>query len=225
MINEIRYTNIRVILDNLLQNDLLKDLTLEQVVGYTVKFNGILNIPQLYNEKTAILKVEDYRALLPCDLISIKQVRETSSNVAMRQISGTFFNPNGYEFGFKTQGTVIYTTFKNGEIEIVYNAIPVDEDGYPLIMDDEKYKNALELYIKKHIYTNLFDVSRINQNVLQNVQQEYSWAVGQLSNSLKMPSISQMESLSNAHNQLLVKQDEFKRGFETLGIKEQYKIH
>jgi hypothetical protein len=45
MINNITYTNIREILDNCLQHTMLQDLTLEQVVGYTIKFNGIFNIP------------------------------------------------------------------------------------------------------------------------------------------------------------------------------------
>ena len=53
MSNNIRYTNIRVILDELTQHELLQDLTLEQVVGYVIKFNGIFNIPQLYTEKYA----------------------------------------------------------------------------------------------------------------------------------------------------------------------------
>jgi hypothetical protein len=51
MINNISYTNIREILDNCMQHELLQDLTLEQVVGYVMKFNGIFSIPQLYTKK------------------------------------------------------------------------------------------------------------------------------------------------------------------------------
>lgn len=225
MINNIQYTNIRVILDNCLQNELLQDLTLEQVVGYIIKFNGILNIPQLYSEKSAIVKIKDYRGELPCDFISAIQVRDTRSNKALRAISSSFFNPKSMEFGFKTQGFVIFTTFNEGEVEISYNAIPVDEEGYPLVMDNEKYKNALELYIKKDKFTKYFESGKIAQNVLQNTQQEYAWAVGQLSNELKMPSMSEWENISNAHNQLLQKTNEFGMGFETMGNPEYYKTH
>lgn len=225
MINNIKYTNIRVILDDLMQHDLLQDITLEQLVGYVIKFNGIFNIPQMYTEKSVWIDIENYRGKLPCDLISVKQVKEEKTKAAIREISGTFFNPHSLEMAFKTQGSCIFTTFKKGKIEVVYLAIPVDEEGYPLILDNEKYKNALCLYIKKDKFTKYFDMGRIAQNVLQNTQQEYAWAAGQLEEEMKLPSLSQMESISNAHNQLLQKTGEFKKGFETLGIAEQYKLH
>jgi hypothetical protein len=94
-----------------------------------------------------------------------------------------------------------------------------------LILDNEKYKNALELYIKKDRFTKQFDLGKLHQSILQNTQQEYAWAAGQLQAELKTPSMSEWESISNAHNALLQRDDEFVRGFETLGEKEYYKKH
>lgn len=225
MINNIQYTNIRVILDDLLQHDLLQDLSLEQLVGYVIKFNGIFNIPEMYISKEDHIEIQDYRGALPCDLVSVIQVKDNKDDVCIPAISGTFFNPHSMERGFKTQGSVIFTTFKEGNITIAYRAIPTDEEGYPLIMDNEKYKNALELYIKKDKFTKFFDTGKINQAVLQSTQQEYAWAAGQLSEELKMPSLSEWENISNAHSQLLQKTGEFKKGFETTGITEPYKLH
>lgn len=225
MINNIQYTNIRVILDNLLQNDLLQDLTLEQVVGYAIRFNGVFNMPTLYEDKEAVIPIKDYRGELPCDLVSVTQVMDNGSGVALASISGTFFNPNSLEMGFKTQGKIIYTTFKDGEVTVAYKSIPVDEEGYPMILDNERYKNALELYITRDRFKKYFQKGQISQNVYQDAQQEYAWAAGQLSEELKMPSINEWENISQAHNQLLPKTEEFKKGFETTGITEHYKIH
>lgn len=225
MINNINYTNIRVILDNCLQNDLLQDLTLEQIVGYVIKFNGIFNIPQLYVEKSDTIKIKDYRGALPSDLISIKQVKDNASGLALPETDNTFFNPNTRRKSFKTQGLFIFTSFKDGEVQIVYNAVPVDTEGYPMILDNEKYKNALELYIKKDRFTRLFELGKLHQNVLQLVIQDYSWAAGQLESELKMPSLSEWENISQAHNKLIQKTGEFRRGFETLGVPEIYKKH
>lgn len=224
MINNIKYVNIRVIADNLMQHDLLQDITLEQLIGYVLRFNGIYNIPQMYETKSAIIEIENHRGVLPCDLVSVIQAKD-NKNVVLNAISGTFFNPKTIEYGFKTQGSFIYTTFKEGTVEVVYNAIPVDEEGYPMIIDNEPYKNALELYIKRDKFTKLFDTGKISQNILQNTQQEYAWAAGQLEAELKMPSLSEWENISNAHNQLLPKTNEFKRGFDTTGLREYYKIH
>lgn len=225
MINNITYTNIRVILDDCMQHELLQDLTLEQVVGYTIKFNGIFNMPQLYIEKSTFVEIKDYRGKLPCDLVSIKQVRDTKDNLALKELDSTFFNPNTKDRAFKTQNMIIFTTFKEGEVEIVYRAVPVDEEGYPMIMDNEKYKNALELYIKKDRFTKYFDNGKLHQSILQNVQQEYAWAAGQLQSELKTPSMSQWESISQAHNKLIQKTGEFRKGFETLSTPEIYKTH
>lgn len=225
MINNITYTNIRVILDDCMQHALLQDLTLEQVVGYTIKFNGIFNVPQLYTEKSTFVEIKDYRGELPCDLVSIKQVRDTKDNLALKELDSTFFNPNTRDKAFKTQNMIIFTTFKEGKVEIVYKAVPVDEEGYPMIMDNEKYKNALELYIKKDRFTKYFDNGRMHQSILQNVQQEYAWAAGQLESELKTPSLSQWENISQAHNKLIQKTGEFRKGFETLSVPELYKRH
>lgn len=225
MINNITYTNIRVILDDCMQHELLQDLTLEQVVGYTIKFNGIFNMPQLYTEKSTFVEIKDYRGKLPCDLVSIKQVRDTRDNLALKELDSTFFNPNTKDRAFKTQNMIIFTTFKEGKVEIVYKAIPVDKEGYPMIMDNEKYKNALELYIKKDRFTKYFDNGKLHQSILQNVQQEYAWAAGQLESELKTPSMSQWENISQAHNKLIQKTGEFRKGFETLSTPEIYKTH
>lgn len=225
MINNIKFTNIREILDNCMQHELLQDLTLEQTVGYVIKFNSIFNVPQLYNTKYATIKINEYRGELPCDLIAINQVKDSLSNLAIKEINGTFFNPNTMERAFKTQGQIIFTTFKEGEIEVSYRAIPVDDDGFPLILDNEKYKNALELYIKKDRFTKQFDLGKLHQSILQNTQQEYAWAAGQLQSELKTPSMSEWESISNAHNTLLQRDDMFVKGFESLGEKEYFKKH
>lgn len=225
MINNIQYTNIRVILDDLMQHELLQDLTLEQVVGYVIRFNGIFNMPKMYSDKEACIDIHNYKGELPCDLIAVIQVKDNRDDVCIPEISGTFFNPHSMERGFKTQGKMIYTTFKEGSVMVAYRSIPVDEEGYPLIIDNERYKNALELYIKKDRFGRYFDTGKIAFNVLQQAQTDYAWAAGQLSEELKMPSYSEWENISNAHNQLLQKTGEFKKGFETTGITEPYKIH
>lgn len=44
---------------------------------------------------------------------------------------------------------MIYVSFPKGAVEIAYKAVKTDEDGYPMIVDNEVYIAALEAYIKK----------------------------------------------------------------------------
>lgn len=49
-----------------------------------------------------------------------------------------------------------------------YKAIPVDEEGFPLLIDNPTFIKGLELYIKKEVFTILFDQDKIKGHVLQN---------------------------------------------------------
>ena len=88
-----------------------------------------------------------------------------------------------------------------------------------LIYGDSAYLRALELYIKLQCFTILFDMGKIAQNVLQNTQQEYAWAVGQAQNSLIIPSVDRMESITNMWTTLIQRTHEHRNGFRYLGKK------
>lgn len=231
MVTEIRYINIREVLSRVLRHPLLQEVNLEQAIQYTLDFMGIFGFPKIYTDKEVVVDIEDYMGELPCDLISINMVKDCRSNVALRSMTSVF-NPGGkyyndlrHEPQFKTQGRTIITSFKCGKVKISYKAIPVDEEGLPMIIDHPKYLKALELYIRCQAFTILFDLGKISPQVLQHTEQEYSWAAGQLSEEFNTPSMAEMESITNMLNQLLVRDNEFMRRFETLGNKEFNKVH
>lgn len=222
------YISIRQILDNLLEHPLLKDLTLERVVHYTVKFMQIVGMPRLFEEKVTIVKIENYRAVLPCDYYQMIQVRKHKTNEAFRYSTDNFHLGNhqgSLDNTYKIQGNIIYTSLKDGEIEVAYRAIAVDNEGYPALPDNGIFTTALELYIKKRRFTTLFDEGKISAAVLQNVQQEYAWAVGQCQSDLVRPTIDQMESIANSWNTLIPRTTEHSRGFATNGSKQIIKMH
>jgi hypothetical protein len=145
----------------------------------------------------AILKVENHKAVLPCDYESVTQATGLTKGgvqFAMRGANNTFHplffssannlpfidgvNPIGtdengnpifnfmnydaaiskqliaelpYTFKdvtYKINDNYIITTFKEGaSVLMAYKAFPVDEDGYPLIPDNEKFKQAVQWYI------------------------------------------------------------------------------
>lgn len=234
MVKEISYTNIRRILDELHRHPLLSDLTLEQIVSYTITFIGIFGMPKLYQDKECAVHIEEFRGLLPCDLISINQVKECSSGVCMRSMTDNFmpkehYNKNvGYkvpqELTFKTQGQVIFTSFKTGDILVSYKALPVDDDGYPLLIDNPVFIRALEAYIKREVFTILFDLGKIQNPVLQNAQQQYAWLAGQLHSEFTIPSMSEMESIKRSWCTLIQRTTSFNDGFRNNGNQEYIKL-
>ena len=54
-------------------------------------------------------------------------------------------------FKVKGMGQTIYTSMKNDTIEIVYQAIPVDCDGYPMIADNSSLEKHWNFILLKKI--------------------------------------------------------------------------
>lgn len=259
MVKELQYTSIKRVLDNLTEHPLLRDLTLEQVVRYTVRFISIHGYPKLFEDKIVDINIHDFRGELPCDLVSIIQVKDLKSGVCLRSMTDNFakgmlpkeskrcrpkdlqnnvrserfyrhlYIPPILEYteepSFKTQGRVIYTSFPHGVIGVAYKSIPIDEDGYPMIIDNENFLAALEAYIKKTVFTIKFDTGKINLNVLQNAQKDYAWLAGQLESEFLQPSQSEMETLTRALNTLIPRMTDFDKGFKHLGDREYLRKH
>lgn len=223
MVNEIKYIRLEVVLDRILKHPLLQDITYEAAIQYTVDFLNLMGFPKMFIEKQACLEIKDYRAVLPCDLVTIIQVKH--GNTYLRSMTSAISDNNKNTFTFKTQGNVIYTSFKEGTIDIYYRAIPIDENEVPLIPDHPVFLKALELYIKNEWFTILFDMGKINQQVMQNTQQQYAFQVAQCNTMFITPSVAEMQTITNMLNQMIPRQREFEKGFKTLGVKENLRTH
>lgn len=232
MIKEYNYINIREVLSRVLRHPLLQDVTIEQAVQYTIDFISIFGMPKLYKDIETTIEIADYKGLLPCDLVSIIQVREHNKHIMLRSMTSNF-NTNGIEtkratgteWSFKTQGRIIFTSFKDGEVDIAYRSMPIDKDGLPLLIDNSVFLKCLELYIKKEVFTILFDLGKITGQVLQNTQQQYAWAAGQLHAEFTIPSVSEMESITRMWTSLIQDNNIFKDGFASLGTNRTVKAH
>ncbi len=248
MVTEIQYTNIRRVLDDLVEHPLLRDLTLEQVIRHTLRFISLHGYPSLYQDKIEEVEIKDFRGLLPCDLISIIQVKDLGTGMCLRAMTDTFAQglkpklrevhehkdllnniQNEYipprracveEISFKTQGRIIFTSFPVGKVEVAYKAIPVDEDGFPLLIDNETYLNALEAYIKMKVFTVKFDTNSMSAGVLSNAQTDYAWAAHLLQSEMTTPSVSEMESITRYLNTMIKPVTHFDNGFKNLGDRE-----
>ena len=75
MTNNVNFINIREILSRVTRHPLMSDIGLESAIQYTLDFIAAMGLPKIYVDKVADVDIENYRALLPCDLISIIQVR------------------------------------------------------------------------------------------------------------------------------------------------------
>lgn len=236
-------TTIMNAMDRIKRHPLLQDIPFETCVDCLVDFIRIVGCPQMFIDKTAVLKVENYRAALPCDYVTMTQVRTADNNdntkistvypgmrrhTAYRYASDSFFmSPDkpdvgrgGTDYTYRIQGNVIYTSTKDKDIEIAYKAIAVDDDGYPLLPDNPSFLRAFDAYIKKYWFTILFDLGKIQPAVLQQTLQDYAWAVGDCETEFHRLTLDKAETLFNTWNTLVVRANEHRQGFANAGVKE-----
>ena len=227
-----KYISLKQILDNILDHPMLKDVSFERAVNHTINFIRIVGCPRIFEEKTATVEIEDYRGVIPYDFNDIIQVRMYNCNndnyKVFRYSTDNFHmsenKKESFDLTYKIQGNIIFTSIKNGTIEIAYNSFAVDSDGYPLIPDNSSFINALELYIKKKYFTILFDTGKITPAVYNQVCQDYAWAVGQAQSDLIRPSLDQLESFTNSWNTLIQRTNSHSNGFRYNSVKEKINI-
>lgn len=259
MKNEIQYTSVRRVLDNLLDHPMLRDLDMDKAVRYSLRFIQLNGFPKFYEERTADVEIKKFRGLLPCDLVSINQVMDLGSKLCLRSMTSSFpkaldpwpdhmprkDRPNKAGDGgrgvigaympplrrhteepsFKTQGRVIFTSFPSGCVRVSYEALPTDDDGFPMIPDDEVFLAALEAYIKMQVFTVKFDTGKIPAGVLQNAQQDYAFRAANMKSAYSVPSVSEFESISRLWNTSMLSQKLFDRGFVHNGDREYIRRH
>ena len=252
MVREIKYTSIMRVLDNLKDDSNMASLTLEQAIRHTVRFMEKFGFPKLYVDKQDDMEIHEFRGLLPCDLISIDQVMDVKTGICFRHMTDNFpegMMPSpplpthypqsgeislGYipavkfpagELSFKTQGRIIYTSYPEGLVRIAYKAVMTDENGFPMLLDNEVYLDALESYITLMVYRQKFRNGKLTPGILQDVKQSYALATKLLETEMTTPSVSEMESMTRYFNSLIPRVHEFEKGFRDLGNKQIIKRH
>lgn len=274
----IQTTNIRRILDRVMRHPMMRDIPFETAVEYTVDFISLIGTPAIYEEKTKLIPVFDWRGLLPRDFVEMIQVRSTGlrtngkhlhksccecdlrvdcsafnneidcpvvndgctlnrlisfpKDMVYRYSSDSFhLSPDKsgyhspYNLTYKLQGGCIFTSTKDVMVEIAYRAFAVDDEGLPLLPDNTSFLRGLENYIKLQWFIVLFDTGKIPQNVLENANKEYCWAVGDAQSEFSRLSLDKAETLFNSFKTLLPRNNEHWKHFFNLGDKEYWHTH
>ena len=119
---------------------------------------------------------------------------------------------------YKLNDNFIFTNYKDGYVFVAYSAMPVDEDGFPLIPDNKRYIEAVKCFIRWKVDYILWRSDELKKEVYQDSEREWLWYVGSAGNSLRMPNADGMQSLLQAIKLIPTKyaHDNF---FNTLGGK------
>lgn len=225
-----KYITVNELLGELTDHPMLEDLTLERVISYSIEFCRKWGINVLFDEKIITLTADNFRVLLPCDFYELIAIRDHDSQLNYRYSTDVFHNIHSEEIvidkdsfakvnnellTYKRNGNVLFLSTKNNDVDIVYQAIAVDNNGYPLIYDDATYIQALKNYIKMKRFEILFDTSKIQAGIFQNAQQQYAFSAKVLRSHMALISPDQAQSMANILNNMIIHRDHY-RGYKNI---------
>ena len=198
------------------------DVHEEEGLEWLAEFMAHTNVPMVLENNIAYIKVCDGRAELPFDLHKIGQVSYLTSVNNLQEAEcgkGRMFpmrwatdyfhkryhlDDRDYtsesEQTYTVEGGFIFTSFNEGYLAMSYNAIPTDEDGYPVIPAEQQWLEAGSHYIGHKIARKLWMQGQLRPDVYQIIERDRDWYFAQAVNHAKQwNGVDEAESMQNSH--------------------------
>lgn len=220
------------------KNKLVTDLSYDDAAEYALEFIRLVGAPLAYSNLIEEVNIESHKAAIPNNLISIRGIKllasgsDLTSDIALRYATDLFHQDlqcetdrgcDDREYTYEIQQGVIFTSFVSGKAKISFKGIAVDEDGYPLIPDNEKFTMGLEYYIIHRYLEGLWALGKVTDKVFNYYEQKRHWYLGAANSSMQMQNIDQLESTMNGLNRILQTDNAHKTFFKKFGEQEQIK--
>lgn len=184
-----------------------------------------IHAPEQLKTKVERLHVNDFKVKIPCDLrqinmiyyngypllpnssamgnslININTTHDTIDPITLEKLNGNpalldiKFVPYETQMHYDLDPCYIRTTFKSGDIYLSYEAIPLDEDGFPMMPDEYSYKTACFWYCAKMLM--LPDWFAGKHNRYEEAELKWQFYCGQAGAKSMMPDLSRLENIKN----------------------------
>lgn len=146
------------------------------LIEWSVEALRFINSFNQYKQGRTCIEICNYQAELPCNLVALLEVglngtqldKASNNNFNKKNMGNNVVKPYSYNLNhfdnlplklgnsynlpnnesFTYKNGFLKASFKEGKLDILYNYIETDDDGIPLIPDDESYKEAITSYIK-----------------------------------------------------------------------------
>lgn len=224
--------------------DINEEYDVINIVEWGVEALRFINAFEQYEIKKECLKINNCRAELPCDFVALLSVEHNgiqldrgSNNKIFDTTRGNYTTkPYSYNLSqmdslplklgklytlgdkdnFIVENGWIKTSFEKGDVNIEYNSVPTDEDGIPLIPDDESYRAAITWYINmKYFYTKAIKEDRYRW-FYQDAEVKWNKYCNQSGAKAMMPDIFTLENIKRNYISLLPSTSSYKVNFNDL---------
>lgn len=231
-----KFTTVKTVIAKVYRDlDLQEEFRWQSAIEWIYEALQFIGSYAQHERKVALIPIENHSGMLPCDFIMPEQV---SYNGAPLQIStnsfmyrygvsegtDTIMTGNGVVGGYYYDGCYIRTTFEEGTIEMAYLGFKLDDDGFPMIPDEQSHIEAITRYVIMKSYYPRYLQGALNPNIYQEMKMDWNWYCQQARNKANMPNLDQMEAIKNGWLRLMPSVNEHARYFDTLGDQERLRV-
>ena len=225
--------SLKKILWKVMNHPLVVDLNYEDAAMYAIEAIELIGTPLtlLDKETNPPINIEGYKGPLPNDIIILKGVITDNGvvlnhNTGIHNVISNYTNNDYLECrggNYTIERGVIKTSFEKGKVIVSYKGLPLDCDGYPLIPNNIKVKQAVYYYILYQHLAPLYDIGKITDKAFGRIEQNYNWYIGAAQSATQLASMDHAEVMLNSINRLLINDNASRVFYQTMGNKENLK--
>jgi hypothetical protein len=241
-----KYVSVETIIAGAYRDLGLSDqINFEDAVEWIGECMELISVNMQYIDKVEYIRVTNFRAKLPCDLLYLTSVNGAPGCVEdedclgdvdyspMRYSTDTFHhrycsslkNSGNCSLTYKINDDFVFPSFEEGAIAIAYSAMPTDERGFPMIPEDVKFRRAATDYLKWKLGFLEWSKGKMISQVYNALEVEKLYSMGAAQNRGNMPSIDKMESIKNNWLRLIPKINDHSSNFRNTGNPEHRVLH
>lgn len=168
----------------------------------------LLEIDSYFSKRVRKLELVDGRVEIPCDLKHLVTILTSINPPCRLPLTNTFTADKAFKdvpLHTTNKGTVednfLKTNYQEGTVYCLYLGIPKDDEGYPLLPDNEFVLEAIPFYIIQRL-----GYSGYVHPVISRQEAEEKWRVlsPRARNSVNFPSIEDMQRLIELNSNPLI---------------------
>lgn len=240
-----KYVSINNIISKVYRDMEMSDqLNINDAVEWCGEALELIGSPSTLLEKVVTLEIANYRASIPEDLHQIQTIWGHSGTVDADCLDDLSYGPMRYStdvmhyymtscedsrcnssMTYSVNDGYVYPNYEEGAIKMSYWAVPTDDNGYPLIPDQIKFREAVAAHLAWKLARIKMISGKMPAQFYAEFKQERDWYIGAAQTAGQMPGLDMMESLKNNWIRLIPKINQHSDGFKSAGDPEQRVNH
>lgn len=214
----------------------------DDMIEHAAEALDFIGVYPQYDHISTTINVTNYKAELPCNYLSLEAIaydglplRPSTSQVDIKKKEYPYLTPTSYNQekfmnvnyvggiynlpdgnSFKIENGWFKTSFKEGDVQIVYTGLPIDEEGFPLIPNDVSFKEALYWYIVMKWSFAKLRTNDISSEYYSEAKRQWHWYCNQAGAQAMMPDLATLENIKRVYLSLRVRPDMYDNFFKDL---------